>query len=38
VPTTVRRLEHADLTTAVGAPDDTVVTPAVMNFLHDCFA
>jgi len=27
---------HADLTTAVGAPGDTVVTPALMNFLHDC--
>ena len=41
VPTTVldsRQLEHADLTTAVGAPGDTVVTPALMSFLHDCFA
>ena len=41
VPTTVldsRALEHADLTTAVGAPGDTVVTPALMSFLHDCFA
>ena len=41
VPTTVldsRELEHADLTTAVGAPGDTVVTPALMNFLHGCFA
>jgi acetyl esterase/lipase len=40
VPTTVldsRELEHADLTTAVGDPSDTVVTPALMTFLHDCF-
>jgi acetyl esterase/lipase len=41
VPTTVldsRALEHADLTTAVGDPADTVVTPAVMSFLTQCFS
>ncbi|MFN8036377.1 MAG: alpha/beta hydrolase [Acidimicrobiia bacterium] len=41
VPVTVldaRSLEHADLTTAVGAPDDTVVTPALMDFLAGCFS
>jgi acetyl esterase/lipase len=41
VATTVldsRALEHADLTTVVGAPGDTVVTPALMDFLAGCFA
>jgi acetyl esterase/lipase len=41
VPVTVldsRQLEHADLTTAVGDPADTVVTPALMSFLQECFA
>jgi arylformamidase len=40
VPTTVvdaASLEHADLTTQVGAPGDTVVTPPLMDFLHGCF-
>ena len=40
VPVTVldaTSLEHADLTTAVGAPDDTTVTPALMDFLTGCF-
>jgi acetyl esterase/lipase len=40
VATTVldaRQLEHADLTTAVGAPGDTTVTPALMSFLTGCF-
>jgi acetyl esterase/lipase len=30
-------LEHADLTTLVGAPGDTMVTPALMDFLGGCF-
>ena len=30
-------LEHADLTTLVGAPGDTMVTPALMDFLDGCF-
>ncbi len=41
VPTTVldaAALEHSDLTTAVGAPGDTVVTPPLMDFLHGCFS
>ena len=33
-----RALEHADLATIVGAPGDTVVTPALMDFLDGCFA
>jgi arylformamidase len=40
VPVTVldaTSLEHADLTTAVGAPADTSVTPALMDFLTGCF-
>ena len=40
VPTTVldsSELEHADLTTLVGAPGDTKVTPALMDFLGGCF-
>jgi len=40
VPTTVldsRELEHADLTTLVGAPGDTIVTPALTDFLGGCF-
>jgi acetyl esterase/lipase len=40
VPTTVldaRQLEHADLTTDVGAPGDTTVTPPLMSFLTKCF-
>ena len=40
VPTTVldsTELEHADLTTLVGAPGDTKVTPALMDFLLGCF-
>jgi len=32
-----RALEHADLTTLVGAPEDTIVTPALMDFLAGCF-
>jgi acetyl esterase/lipase len=41
IPTTVldsRALEHADLTTLVGDPGDTIVTPALMAFLGGCFA
>lgn len=41
VATTVldsRSLEHADLTTIVGAPGDTLVTPALMDFLRGCFS
>jgi arylformamidase len=41
IPATVldaTALEHADLATDVGAPDDTVVTPALMDFLAGCFA
>jgi len=30
-------LEHADLTTLVGAAGDTLVTPALMDFLGGCF-
>jgi acetyl esterase/lipase len=40
VPTTVldaRQLTHADLATDIGAPDDEVVTPALMSFLDACF-
>ena len=33
-----RQLEHADLTTLVGSPGDTIVTPALMDFLGGCFA
>lgn len=33
-----RSLEHADLAVDVGAPDDTVVTPALMGFLTPCLA
>jgi len=33
-----RSLEHADLSTAVGAPDDTTLTPALMDFLAGCFS
>jgi acetyl esterase/lipase len=39
VPTTVldaTALEHADLTTLVGAPGDTVLTPALMKFVDGC--
>ena len=41
VPTTVldaAKLEHIDLTTQVGAPGDTVVTPPLMDFLRGCFS
>ena len=41
VPTTVldaTTLEHIDLTTQIGAPGDTLVTPALMSFLVGCFA
>jgi acetyl esterase/lipase len=41
IPTTVldsRQLAHADLAVDVGAPGDTVVTPALMTFLEGCFA
>jgi acetyl esterase/lipase len=31
-------LEHIDLTTEVGAPGDTVLTPPLMAFLGSCFA
>jgi len=31
-------LQHADLTTRVGAPGDTVVTPPLMRFLTSCFS
>ena len=34
----VTMLEHADLTTIIGRPDDTIVTPALMDFLGGCFA
>lgn len=40
IPATVldaTALEHADLTTLVGTPGDTVVTPALMDFLGGCF-
>ena len=40
VPTTVldaTELEHDDLTTLVGAPGDTIVTPALVDFLGGCF-
>jgi acetyl esterase/lipase len=40
VPTTVLdadSLSHADLTTLVGAPDDTQLTPPLMDFLRGCF-
>ena len=40
VPTTVldaAALEHIDLTTQVGAPGDTIVTPPLMDFLRGCF-
>ena len=40
IPVTVldsRALEHADLTILVGAPEDTIVTPALMDFLGGCF-
>lgn len=33
-----RALEHADLSTIVGSPGDTLVTPALMDFLGGCFA
>jgi acetyl esterase/lipase len=39
VPTTVldaSSLQHADLSVDLGAPDDTVLTPAVMSFLSGC--
>lgn len=32
-----RALEHADLTTIVGSDGDTLVTPALMDFLGGCF-
>ncbi len=41
VPTTVldaTALEHIDLTTQVGAPGDTILTPPLMDFLRGCFA
>ncbi len=41
VPTTVldvRALEHADLTTIIGSPNDTLVTPKLMDFLAACFS
>lgn len=31
-----RALEHADLTTVIGAPGDTLVTPELMAFLDGC--
>ena len=34
----VTMLQHADLTTIIGRPDDTIVTPALMDFLGGCFA
>jgi acetyl esterase/lipase len=40
VPTTVldaRDLDHGTVSTDIGAPGDTVVTPAVMTFLQGCF-
>lgn len=33
-----RTLEHADLATLVGAPGDTLLTPALMDFLGGCFS
>ena len=41
VPTVVvdaTSLEHADLTVAIGAPGETVVTPPLMDYLAGCFA
>ena len=41
VPTTVldaRELDHAEVSVDIGAEGDTVMTPAVMSFLTDCFA
>ncbi|HWS47123.1 MAG TPA: alpha/beta hydrolase [Acidimicrobiia bacterium] len=41
VPVTVldaQQLEHSDLAVDVGAPGDTIVTPALMSFLQGCFA
>ena len=34
----VNMLQHADLTTIVGRPDDTIVTPALMDYLGGCFS
>jgi hypothetical protein len=41
VPTTVldaRELDHAEVSVDIGAEGDTVMTPAVMSFLTECFA
>jgi acetyl esterase/lipase len=41
VPTTVidaQALNHEEVALNIGAPGDTVVTPALMNFLTECFA
>ena len=40
VPVTVldaQTLDHATVSTNIGAPGDTVMTPAVMDFLDRCF-
>jgi len=34
----VNVLQHADLTTIIGSPDDTIVTPALMDYLGGCFS
>jgi acetyl esterase/lipase len=34
----VTMLQHADLTTIIGRPDDTIVTPALMDYLGGCFS
>jgi acetyl esterase/lipase len=34
----VSMLAHADLTTIIGRPDDTIVTPALMDYLGGCFS
>lgn len=40
IPVTVvdaRALDHAEVSVNIGAPDDTVVTPVLMEFLQGCF-
>lgn len=32
-----RELDHAEVSDDIGAPGDTIVTPALMEFLGDCF-
>ena len=41
VPVTIvdaRGLSHNEVNSRIGAPGDTVMTPAVTSFLADCFA